>query len=141
MRLHLLVDATFQSSTPTDQPDATMQQAAGPAQTLNSSFPFLRDPAEALTQQWEYEDLGGFGDCFFRCVAAHLSEATKPLTKEEAQRDGSWLRLRLQTIQHISSPKHRQRLFSDLFAPERVLALYSWKAYHVRPGHVNSGAC
>ena len=53
------------------------------------------------------------GDCFFRCVAAHLSQATKPLTKEQAQKDGSWLRL--QTIQHVFSPKHRQK-FSDLFA-------------------------
>ena len=97
------LDADMAGSGPTEAPAAQQYLA----------FPYPRDPAEAVERQWQYEDWGGCGDCFFRCMAAHLAENTTALTKDQVKRDGSWLRL--QTIQHISSPKHRQR-FSALFA-------------------------
>eukprot|EP00438_Fugacium_kawagutii_P014087 Skav231790 [mRNA] locus=scaffold734:6871:14739:+ [translate_table: standard] len=71
------------------------------------------DPDDAVAKGWEWIDLAGNGDCFYRCFAYHLSKTPEPLTQQQAAKEASFVRVKM--VEHIRKYKSK---FVPLFETE-----------------------
>lgn len=89
------------------------QVGASGISTAVASVSPLWDPSAAVEAGWQELDLGGCGDCLFRCLAAHkLLEESKEATPAATKTPAALLRT--DALKHIR--KHRQR-FETFWAP------------------------
>ena len=83
----------------------------------NKSFYPPSDPDDAKRKGWSEVDLGGDGDCFYRCISYFLEKDPSKVTPEFAKNAASFIRVKL--VAHAR--KHENR-FAEFFPSTRGFA-------------------
>ena len=76
-------------------PDATQHtQKKAKINSPKSFYPPI-DPEDAKSKNWEWIDLGGNGDCFYRCFSYFIVKDPEALTPERAAKEASFMRVKM----------------------------------------------
>ena len=103
------------AETQLDSPDVKQQGTKKPKLgSPNKSFYPPSDPDDAKRKGWLEVDLGGDGDCFYRCISYFLEKDPSKVTPEFAKNAASFIRVKL--VAHAR--KHENR-FAEIFPSTR----------------------
>ena len=94
-------------------PDPTRQAAKKAKLSPSKSFYPPSDPDDAIGKGWSLRDMGGEGDCFYRCAGTATSKEPAKVTEEAARIQGRFVRVKV--VEHVR--KHHKR-FSEIFPNE-----------------------
>jgi hypothetical protein len=94
-------------------PDATQHtQKKAKSNSPKSFYPPI-DPEDAKSKNWAWIDLGGNGDCFYRCFSYFIVKDPEALTPERAAKEASFMRVKM--VEYL---RKRQRKYMELFPSE-----------------------
>ena len=91
-------------------PDPSHQAAKQAKLSPSKSFYPPCDPEDAVGKGWFLRDMGGEGDCFYRCAGTHVSKDPPKITTEGAKIQGRFVRVKV--VEHVR--KH-QKKFAEIF--------------------------
>ena len=94
-------------------PDPTRQAAKKAKLSPSKSFYPPSDQNDAIGKGWSLRDMGGEGDCFYRCAGTATSKEPAKVTEEAAKIQGRFVRVKV--VEHVR--KHHKR-FSEIFPNE-----------------------
>ena len=94
-------------------PDPTRQAAKKAKLSPSKSFYPPSNPDDAIGKGWSLRDMGGEGDCFYRCAGTATSKEPAKVTEEAAKIQGRFVRVKV--VKHVR--KHQKR-FSEIFPNE-----------------------
>ena len=94
-------------------PDPTQQATKKAKLSPSKSFYPPCDPEDAIGKGWSLRDMGGEGDCFYRCAGTAVCKDPAKLTPEGAKIQGRFVRVKV--VEHVR--KHQER-FLQIFPSE-----------------------